>query len=310
MINSAVAFIVYKRPQTTKRVFEAIRQAQPSRLYLIADGPKSPELASKCSDVRKIVENGIDWDCELIPIYSKTNLGLAKRVQTGLDHVFSEEESAIILEDDTLPDVSFFRFCEELLSKYRQDERITHISGCNLYPEALIGKSSYCLSAIINIWGWATWARVWKHFDLQMLSWEKEQKTQFLQKWCKSRSKETQKQTRKMFDLHCKNDDPWAWSYQWIYNCWHLEGLSVMPSKNLVANIGFGLDATNTKASTPIDLYPAKLQSMNFPLMEPVFEQNHDFEKRYSQMERLPISRKLKNRLSSVLRILKTIIKL
>lgn len=307
MINSAVAFIVYKRPQTTKKVFEAIRQAQPSRLYLIADGPQSPELEPKCLEVRKIVETGIDWDCELISIYSSTNLGLAKRVQTGLDYVFSKEEAAIVLEDDTIPNNSFFRFCEDLLSKYEQDERIVHISGCNLYPKAFEGDSSYCYTSIINIWGWATWARAWKHFDLQMPCWEKEHKNKFLQKWCKSRSRETQKQTRKMFDLHCKNDDPWAWSYQWIYNCWHLNGLSVMPSKNLVANIGFDSDATNTKSSTPIDLYPAQLQSMNFPLIHPVFEQNHEFEKRYSQMETLPMSRKLKTRLSFLLRIVKSL---
>ncbi len=308
-MNIPVVLIVYKRTETTRRVFEVIRNVQPSKFYLVADGPKNISQKKICDEVIRIVEKGIDWECNYIKIQSDFNLGLARRVQTGLDKVFSMEKNAIILEDDTLPDPSFFKFCEELLNKYKDNESVAHISGCNLHPEVPIGKSSYCFSSIINIWGWATWARAWEHFDLQMPSWEKEHKNQFLQNWCKSRSKETQKQTRKMFDLHCKNEDPWAWSYQWIYNCWHQKGLSVMPSKNLVANIGFGRDATNTKSTTSIDLYPAKLQSMNFPLVHPAFEQNLAFEKRYSQMEKLPMSRKLKTRLSSLLRIVKSLIK-
>ena len=304
-MNIPVVLIVYKRAETTRRVFEVIRKIQPSKFYLVADGPKEISEKKFCDDVVSIVENGIDWECDLIKIISPFNLGLARRVQTGLDEVFSMEKNAIILEDDTLPDPTFFKFCENLLIKYDNNQDVAHISGCNLYPEACIGNFSYYFSSIINIWGWATWARAWKHFDLQMPGWEKESKNLFLQKWCKSRSKETLKQTRKMFDLHCKNDDPWAWSYQWIYNCWHLNGLSVIPSKNLVSNIGFGRDATNTKSSTPIDLYPAQLQAMDFPLRHPDLKHNFAFDKRYSQMERLPMSRKLKTRMASLLRIVK-----
>lgn len=303
MFETPIVLIVYKRLEATKRVFREIKSVKPQKLYLVADGPKTYEENDSSNLVRTYLEENIDWKCNVTKIYSNTNLGLAKRVQTGLDMVFSIEKSAIILEDDTLPSPSFFRFCDELLLKYEHDKRIAHISGCNLYPEAFNENSSYCFTSITNIWGWATWARVWKHFDLQMPSWDNENKNQFLKKWCKSRYRETQKQTRKMFDLHCKNENPWAWSYQWIYNCWLLNGLSIMPSKNLVANIGFGHDATNTKSSIPIDLFPAQLQSMNFPLFHPTFAQNHDFEKRYSQMERLPMSRKLKTCISGLFNI-------
>ena len=309
MFETSIVLIVYKRLETTKKVFQKIKSVKPQKLYLVADGPKTSKEITPTVLVRTYLEENIDWKCNVTKIYSSTNLGLAKRVQTGLDEVFSMEESAIILEDDTLPSPSFFSFCDELLLKYEKDKRIAHISGCNLHPEAFKGDTSYCFTSIISIWGWATWARAWKNFDLQMPSWENENKNQFLKKWCKSRSRETQKQTRKMFDLHCKNEDPWAWSYQWIYNCWHQGSLSIMPSKNLVANIGFGREATNTKSSTPIDLYPAQLQSMNFPLFHPTFEQKHDFEKSYGQMERLPMSRKLKTRLSSLLRIVKSLVK-
>jgi len=299
MINSAVAFIVYKRPQTTKKVFEAIRQAQPSRLYLIADGPQSPELEPKCLEVRKIVETGIDWDCELISIYSSTNLGLAKRVQTGLDYVFSKEEAAIVLEDDTLPDNSFFRFCEDLLSKYEQDERIVHISGCNLHPKAFEGNSSYCFSSIINIWGWATWARAWKHFDLQMPSWEKEHKNQFLQNWCGSR--ETLKHTRKMFDLHCNNTAPWTWDYQWVYSCWKMNGLSIIPANNLVSNIGIGPDSTHTHSKAQSEPFPPIKRKLQFPLTQTRVERDLSFERNYFEADKLPLARKFKNLTKSLL---------
>ena len=243
-MNTAVAFIVYKRLDTTTKVFETIRQARPPRLYLIADGPKTPDLESRCRKVRQIVENGIDWDCKLFRIYSQKNLGLAPRVQSGLDEVFSQEEEVIILEDDTLPDPTFFKFCQDLLERYAKDERIFHISGCNLYPEAFAGESSYCLSSIINVWGWATWKRSWNHFDLQMKGWAGETKEDFLRKWCVTPRQA--KGNREIFDQHCMNEDPWAWSYAWVYACWANDALSIIPKVNLVSNIGFGPDATNT----------------------------------------------------------------
>lgn len=182
-MNIPVVLIVYKRTETTRRVFEVIRKVRPSKFYLVADGPKNISQKKICDKVIRIVEKGIDWECKFIKIQSDFNLGLAKRVQTGLDEVFSIEKNAIILEDDTLPDTSFFRFCEELLNKYKDNENVAHISGCNLHPDVSIGNSSYYFSSIINIWGWATWKRAWEHFDLQMPSWEKEHKNQFLQNW-------------------------------------------------------------------------------------------------------------------------------
>ena len=120
-------------------------------------------------------------------MYSDTNLGCAKRVQTGLDYVFENEEMAIILEDDTLPDPSFFNFCEELLERYKHDKRVAHISGCNLHSNAVNFKESYCFSSIVNIWGWATWKRAWIHYDINMPSWDNEDKESFLSHWCQDR---------------------------------------------------------------------------------------------------------------------------
>lgn len=124
------AFLIYKRPDVMRRVFATIAAARPRRLYVIADGPRDESEAARCAEARAIIE-GVDWDCEVFTNYAETNLGLKRRVSSGLDWVFAHEEQAIILEDDCLPDSTFFRFCAELLERYRDDERIMHISGNN-----------------------------------------------------------------------------------------------------------------------------------------------------------------------------------
>ena len=299
-MKTAVAFLVYIRPETTKRVWAMIKAAKPPRLYLIADGPKTPDQAKTCKEVRSIIESGIDWDCELHKIYSDKNLGCAHRATTGLDYVFEKEEQAIILEDDTLPDPTFFEFCEELLDKYKDSKNIFHICGTNSYPEIFKDDISYHLTSIANMWGWATWSRSWKHYDLSMNNWKNEDSTKFLRKWCLTDS--LRKSMHKMFDIHCNNADPWTWDYQWFYACWKNNGLSALPSKNLVSNIGIGPDATHTKSKTKISMFPKQIQKMYFPLVHPNSDmRNISIEKKYRQREEIPKVRRLKNYLKSLI---------
>lgn len=297
--KTPIILIIYKRLGTTLKVFERIKQIKPTKLYLIADGPKNIEEGKKCLEVRNIIENIIDWKCDLIKVYSDTNLGCAKRIQTGLDYVFENEEMAVILEDDTLPDPSFFNFCEELLKRYKDDLRVAHISGCNLYSNAVNFKESYCFSSVVNIWGWATWKRSWKNFDLSMSSWQDDDQISLLNNWCVSHRQKNG--LRKMFDLHCKNDDPWTWDYQWIYSCWKNNGLSINPSSNLVSNIGIGPNATNTKSSVDIEIYPSTLGAISFPLRHPNITRNTDFETNYYRESQPPFIRRIKNRIKSFL---------
>ena len=292
-----VVFIIFKRIDTTKKVFKLIHYYKPEKLYLIADGPKVIEDNNKCSEVRNFVENNIDWDCELIKVYSETNLGCAKRVQTGLDYVFENEEMAIILEDDTLPDPSFFNFCEELLERYKHDKRVAHISGCNLHSNAVNLKESYCFSSIVNIWGWATWKRAWNNYDINMPSWDNEDKESFISHWCQDRK--SRKGIHKMFDLHCNNEDPWTWDYQWVYSCWKNNALSIIPKENIVSNLGIGPNATNTKSSVDIEIYPSTLEAISFPLRHPNISRNTDFETKYYLESQLPLIRRIKNRIKS-----------
>lgn len=297
--NTPIIFIVYKRLETTKKVFDKIKAIRPSKLYLVADGPKTPQEETLTSSVRSYLEEYIDWECNITKIYSHTNLGCAKRVQTGLDEVFFKEEMAIILEDDTIPDISFFKFCEELLHLYEYDHRVCHISGCNEHPNIINTNDSYCFSALINIWGWATWRRAWQNYDLKMSAWDKEDKSNFLKYWCNSKREINGK--RKMFDLHCNNPAPWTWDYQWVYSCWKNKGLAIIPTVNLVSNIGIGPDATNTSSIKAVPIYPKKLQSVNFPLTHQKIERNKSLEKAYTRASKVSLFRKLKNKIKSVL---------
>ena len=297
-MKTAVAFLVYIRPETTKRVWERIKAAKPPRLYLIADGPKTPDQAKTCKEVRSIIESGIDWDCELHKIYSDKNLGCAHRATTGLDYVFEKEEQAIILEDDTLPDPTFFQFCEELLDKYKQSKNIFHICGNNHYPDVFTGDKSYTFTSLNNMWGWATWARAWKENDLYMKDWEKEEKEIFIKKWCLTRS--SRAGTKKMFDIHCNNYDPWTWDYQWFYACWRNNGLSAISAVNLVSNIGIGPDATHTKSLDQIPMFPSKINKIQFPLVHPEnIVRDTKTEKKYVKKSEDSLSRKLKSLIKS-----------
>lgn len=299
MLNTPIVLIIYKRLKTTVKVFDKINLIKPKKLYIIADGPKTPQEKSLTSTVRSYIEENVDWKCNLIKIYSDYNLGCAKRVQTGLDQVFLKEEKAIILEDDTLPDLSFFKFCDELLERYKNDNNVAHISGCNLHSNAVNLKESYCFSSIVNIWGWATWKRAWIHYDIKMPSWENEDKESFISHWCPDRK--SRKGIRKMFDLHCNNEDPWTWDYQWVYACWNSNGLSILPSVNLVSNLGIGPNATNTKSSVDIEIYPSTLEAISFPLRHPNITRNTDFETKYYRESQQPLIRRIKNRIKSFL---------
>jgi len=294
-----IVLFLYKRIDTTKKVWSTIQAKKPHKLYLIADGPKNLKEEPLCSKVRDFVESNVNWQCEIIKIYSNVNLGCARRIQTGLDKVFENEEMAIILEDDTLLNQSFFDFCEELLERYKNDKSVVHISGCNPHLDAVKFKESYCFSSIVNIWGWATWKRAWENYNINMPSWQNQDKSSFLKHWIPSIKE--RKGMRKMLDLHCNNKDPWTWDYQWVYACWKTNGFSVSPSCNMVSNLGIGPNASNTKSHLSVEMYPSTLDKIPFPLTHPLVERNTDFEIRYYRASQLPLFRRIKNQIKSFL---------
>lgn len=264
-MTTPVAFFIFNRPDTTARVFEAIKRAAPPKLLLVADGPRPdrPGEAEKCAATRAIA-TGVDWPCEVLVNFSDENLGCRRRVSSGLNWVFESVDEAIILEDDCLPDLSFFRFCDELLTRYRDDSRIAMISGNNFQQGAGGGEESYYFSRYPEIWGWASWRRAWGLYDVDMKVWPKFRNDGWLERTFPRRR--LARFWRDAFDaVHSGGLD--TWDYQFTFSCLRHNALCVMPSVNLVSNLGFGADATHTKTECRLSKLP--IQPMSFPLRHP-----------------------------------------
>jgi hypothetical protein len=246
-IHTPVAFIIFNRPDVTERVFQAIRQAKPKKLLVIADGPRVdlPGETEKCTAARAVIDR-VDWTCEVLHNYSDVNLGCGKRPATGIDWIFSQVDEAIILEDDCLPSASFFSFCQNLLETYRYDERVMMISGGNFQAGQSRSDHSYYFSKYAQTWGWATWKRAWNYYDYYMKNWPEFKQSGLLRFVCED-SYEYIYWTEIFDQIHANPEEVMAWDYQWTYKCFSQSGLCIMPNKNLVSNIGFGTDATHTK---------------------------------------------------------------
>lgn len=243
--ETPVVFIVFNRPNVTRMVFSVIREVQPKTLLLIADGPRlnNENDFINCKEVLEIVE-AVDWPCNIYRNYSGINLGCRRRLATGLDWVFTLVDRAIILEDDCLPDPSFFRFCTEMLDKYEHAENVMHISGFNRLSGKIKATESYIFSRFGSIWGWATWKRAWKLYDVDMRYWETIKRNKEFR--ILGKTKEEIEWRTGLFDkVH--NGEIDTWDYQWVFARIIHRGLSIIPIVNLISNIGFGEDATHTK---------------------------------------------------------------
>lgn len=247
-MNAPVALLLFNRPDTTARVFAEVRRAKPPKLFLIADGPRPNAVADgeRCAAARAVVEN-VDWDCEVQRNFSDINLGCGQRPVTGIAWVFEHVDRAIILEDDCVPHPTFFRFCDELLDRYAEDECVMHVAGNNFQLGHRRGPYSYYFSRHnICAGGWATWRRAWQHFDFEITRWPGLRNTPWLQDILGE--PRYVDQWKRIFDearAHGKTAD--YWDYQWTFNFWAQSGLAVVPNVELLSNIGFREDGTHTK---------------------------------------------------------------
>jgi hypothetical protein len=269
-MRTPVAFIIFNRPDLTERVFTEIARARPEKFLVIADGPR-PEWegdAEKCAAARAIIER-VDWPCDILKNYSDGNMGCARRPATGLQWVFDQVEEAIILEDDCVPHPAFFRYCGELLERYRDDERIMHISGDQFIAQAKVTPFSYSFSRYCLSWGWATWRRAFRHYDPEIKLWPTLRETQWLSDILGD--KRAVEHWRKIFDLTFSSiENVNTWDFQWVFACWAQFGLSVLPNANLISNIGFRKDATHTKRATDSRANIPN-EKMIFPLKHPAY---------------------------------------
>ena len=282
-METPVLLIIFNRPQTTATVFEAIRQAKPKRLFIAADGarPDRPGEAEKCEAARAIADR-VDWDCDLQTDFSAVNLGCAKRPVSAIDWVFDHADRAIILEDDCLPQLDFFRFCDELLDRYYADPRIGSICGLNTQFGRHRTEFSYYFSHHFHCWGWATWKRTWQQYDHTLERWEQVRKAGILSDILQD-DRAIEFWDRLLQDI-VEGKIPQVWDYQYTLSTWLQNQLNIYPSVNLVSNIGMGADATHTTAPPHVNPFAnMETRSLMFPLKHPPFMVRNTKADRFTQ---------------------------
>jgi hypothetical protein len=263
---SPVLLLIYNRPNLTEKVMEQIRQAEPPKLFVGADGPREghPNDSQRCDRARELATR-IDWDCELHTLFRNENLGCKEAVSSAISWFFKHVEEGIILEDDCVPHPTFFPYCTELLNWYRNDERIMTVSGNNFQPEHKVYKYSYYFSGYMHCWGWATWRRAWENYDGDIPAWERLRNTNWLRNWLGGKEEEIY--WTDIFDRVYQGAAD-SWAYPWTFNCWREHGLHVLPKVNLVTNIGFGDQGTHTQSEDD-DAAHIPTEPMPFPLDHP-----------------------------------------
>ena len=267
---SPVLFLVFNRISTTTQVFETIRKAKPLRLYIAADGPRcgKPEERLLCDQLRTFVLNSIDWPCEVKTLFREENLGCKYAVSSAIDWFFSHEPEGIILEDDVLPLPSFFQFCDEMLERYRTEPSIGIITGNNLISKHFSPEGSYFVSHYPNIWGWATWKRVWKHYDVEMNEWPAWKNTNSLNELADKTPFFKAYWVDQIDAVYRGKVD--TWDFQLFFNCWKLKVQCIVPENNLTGNLGFGELATHTTGETPLCVLESIPKEIRFPLVHPI----------------------------------------
>ena len=270
MAKTAVLLIIFNRPDTTSKVFDAIRKYKPTKLFIAADGPREnkPGEKEKCEEARKITEK-IDWPCKAKRLYREKNLGCKYAVSSAITWFFENVEEGIILEDDCLPNTSFFEFCEKMIEKYKEDNRIISVTGSNFLKGRVRLQDSYFFSRYVYSWGWATWKRAWKLYDVEMLDWRQYRKNSFLKNYLGDFSLVLY--WRYIFNT-AKNVD--TWDFQWTFTAFKYKMLTIVPSVNMVSNIGHDTNATHTvKESNVMEL---AVDSLQFPLKYPKIVQRNE----------------------------------
>lgn len=300
-LTTAVGFIIFNRPDSTERVFAEIAKAKPPMLLVVGDGPRASRQgeAEKVAAARAIIQR-VDWDCEVLTNFSDVNLGCKKRVSSGIDWVFEQVEEAIILEDDCLPHPTFFRYCQELLERYRHDQRIGMISGDNFQFGRRRNDDSYYFSKYVHIWGWAGWRDRWaSSYDVTMAKWPSIRDEGWLADIVGNEREAVF--WGKIFERVYRGEID-TWDYQWVFANW-VEGRStILPTVNLITNIGFDTSATHTTGDSELANLPS--HALTFPLIHPVGVIRNMQADAFSEKKcfRIPLVKRIRNKLAGLFR--------
>lgn len=261
-ITTPVALVVFNRLDCVMQVFETIKAAKPQKLYIISDGARVQKKGEdqKVQAVRNYIENNINWDCQVKYNYADKNMGSKYRIYSGINWVFEQEEQAIILEDDCVPSPDFFRYCQELLQLYADNDRIWIISGKNVLRKQK-SNEQYFFSRFPETWGWATWKRAWKQIDIEMETWPLARKEKSVRYAYDSFSYRCYLREAD-YQVRAKRD---AWDIPWRYSMHLRHGIGIVPHENMISNIGCGhVDASNT--TEPVDDDFSYGEPLKFPL--------------------------------------------
>lgn len=244
LVDVPVLLMLFNRPETTRQVFAKIREARPSKLFIAANGPRPSVLndIALCAEVRKTFDD-IDWECDVQTNYRPTNIGMQPHWRLALDWFFEHVESGIILEDDCVADISFFGYCRELLEKYKDMERVMHISGSNFQFGTKRGDGSYYFSVYPHVWGWATWRRAWKKYDHSIFSFPEFRGSKVIDTIVTGLPEKNY--WMKFFDELYRGEREGC-DVKWLYTIWANGGLCVTPNTNMITNIGYGPQAEHT----------------------------------------------------------------
>ena len=272
--DTPVAFFVFNRPHTTAQVFGAIRRARPRLLLVIADGPRPTHGQDEvlCGAVRKIV-TGVDWPCDLRTDFSDQNLGCRSRVASGLRWVFEQVDRAIILEDDCMPEPTFFAYCAELLTRYQDDPTIGMIAGTNYQLKPRSPNASYFASAHFSIWGWATWRRAISGYDENMRDWRRSVRPPDIRPAASHLAMHWLHVL--MFDLAVAEQLD-TWDVAWTFHLVRQSAVSLVPGNNLISNIG----STGTRARVGDPNNFLSVSPLALPLRPPAhLGPNHSYDR-------------------------------
>jgi len=278
LTKNAVAIFIFLRLDSILELLNRLRVVKPPRLYIIGEGYRlgKPGEEERVAEIREIVEKSIDWDCQVFTNYVPTDIGAGMRISSGITWVFEHEEQAIFLEDDTIPSISFFRYCDELLEYYKNNIEVMAISGNNVVSNYSI-KDSYTFSSIPFIWGWASWRRAWTDYDYKIQTWPKVKKAGMLKKRFSNPMFYEVRENE--FNLAYGGID-FTWDYQFAYLLLIKNGMCVIPQVNMIQNVGVGIDATNTKEVYEIEHEQA--EEIIFPLIHPKsIEIDHGYDNYY-----------------------------
>lgn len=288
-----ILLIIFNRPEMARQVAARVAGITPATVYIASDGPRSHVHGEeqKVAAARNAATTAFDRSCNVHTLYHAKNLGCKKAVQSALNWFFENESEGIVLEDDCLPDKSFFSYCDCLLDRYRDDLRIGMISGDNFQFDRLALESSYYFSRYAHVWGWASWRRTWNYYRSDKPFWEEVQKSALL-KTVFNRQK-VRAHWEKIFDkVYADQID--TWDYQLNLSLWSQHMVSIIPANNLVTNIGFDKTATHTKFETIFSRVESN--AMPLPLTHPTFvirnvQADQFFERMYLSYKHRIVSR-------------------